>query len=226
MALVHLMPKGKRQSILFVDGDTVGPVSNSDLAFLSVRDGDEISNEKLTELLNSYILPTGQKKAMELLLAEDRTEKELIRRLMLAGYGESVTAAVMEYVKQYPYINDVRYALNYLHAVGRKKSMPEIRHKLSEKGISDADFESALAKYREERMDETGEEAEAFGEEEMELEAVRSLLQKKVKSADALTRAEKEKLYAFFLRKGFGYHTVRQVLKEYPTADDDADDDI
>ena len=34
-------------------------------------------------------------------------------------------------------------------------------------------------------MDETGEEAEAFGEEEMELEAVRSLLQKKVKSADA-----------------------------------------
>lgn len=223
MAVVHMTPKGKRQSILFIDGDAVGPVLNSDMLFLNIHEDDNLNEDKLTEVLQQYILPAGQKKALDLLLAEDRTESELQRRLIQAGYGGSVVASIMEYVKQFPYLNDVRYALNYMHSLGKKKSMLEIRHKLSEKGVSEDDFEKALEQYREERQDSSEDSGVCLSEEDMELETVRGLLHKKVVPGTALTRTQKEKLYASFLRKGFGYHTVRQALKEYPT-DEESDE--
>lgn len=221
MALVHMVAKGKRQSILFIDGDAVGPVQNADMCFLSVQESDDISSNKLTEILQDYVLPAGRKKALDLLLAEDRTEIELKRRLIQAGYGESIVASIMEYVKQYPYLNDVRYALNYMRSVGTKKSLLEIRHKLTEKGVSDEDFEKALGQYREERQESMEGSSGELCEEDIEYEAVLTILHKKVAPGTPLTRAQKEKLYASLLRKGFGYHNVRKALKEYSTVDED-----
>ena len=119
MATVRLLPKGKTKSILFLDGDTVGPVKNSDMAFFNVTDGADIGEEKTEEILLNCILPAGKGKALDLLGVADRTEKELHDRLSEAGYGESVISHIMDYVKQYPYLNDSRYAYNYLSAERR-----------------------------------------------------------------------------------------------------------
>ena len=220
MATVRLVPKGKTQSILFLDGETAGPVKNSDMAFLSVTDGADINEEKTEEILLNCILPAGKRKALDLLGVADRTEKELHDRLSEAGYGEAVIVHIMDYVKQFPYLNDSRYAYNYLYSFGGKKSLREIRQKLMEKGITDELYEDALARYLEDRKLA----AEARGEdcdpdEDPELFAVRKLAYRKVAEGTALTREQREKLSASLLRKGFPYGTVRRVVSEYPKAE-------
>lgn len=220
MATVRLVPKGKVKSILFLDGETAGPVKNADMLFLGIEDGADINEAKTEEVLRDYILPSGKRKALDLLGIADRTEQELHDRLLEAGYGETVIPHIMTYVKQFPYLNDSRYAYNYLYSFGGKKSLREIKQKLHEKGISDELYEDALARYLEDRKlaaEARGEEVD--GNEDPEMITVRNLAHRKVTEGTALTREQREKLTAFFLRKGFSYGTVRRVLSEYPAED-------
>lgn len=236
MPQVHLVPKGKQNALLYVDGELTAPVSNRDMVFWDISDGCEITDEKLLKLLNDCVLPAGRKKAMDLLLAQERTEAELRSRLLQSCYGGAVVDSVMEYVKQFPYLDDERYALHYMRSVGRRKSMLEIRQRLTEKAVSETDYENALSRYKAERCEEAYETVpvrNAFGlqkkavmpvtdeidDEALEIETVRKLMHKKAPEGACLSKGEKEKLYASFLRKGFGYHSVRLVLKEYPTAE-------
>ncbi|MBO7631233.1 MAG: regulatory protein RecX [Lachnospiraceae bacterium] len=215
MALVRLVPKGKMNAFLSIDGDAVGPVRIKDMQFMSVSDGDDISEEKLTELLRDYVLPAGKKKALDLLLCSERTEFELRKRLQQDGYGESVTETILQYVKQYPYLNDERYALNYLYSYGGKKSMSMLRAGLREKGVSEELIENALAQYEEERRAERA-ETEMPDEEDLETTTLRGLIRKKIPEGTPITRDQREKICTSFLRKGFSYSTIRHVLSEYP----------
>lgn len=220
MPKVQLIPKGKRTFLLRLDGDDAGPVTGGEVLQYGLADGVPISDETVEKIVKEVLLPGGRKKAMDLLVAQFRTRAELRSRLLQAGYGEPVVDSVFEYLKQFPYLDDVRYALRYMESVGEKKSLLEIRSKLQEKGVSDADYETALERYRAERHDaDSGAEADGLGSEDLETQTLRKLLAKKVPKGTPLTREEKEKLYASFLRKGFGYHTVRTVLKEYPTCE-------
>ena len=205
-----------------LDGDDAGPVTSGEVLQYGLADGVSVSEETVEQLVREVILPGGRRKAMDLLTAQFRTKSELRSRLLQAGYGEAVADSVFEYLKQFPYLDDVRYALRYMESVGEKKSLMEIRRKLQEKGVSDTDYETALEKYRAERRDaDPGADADGLGNEDLETETLRKLLSKKVPKGTPLTREEKEKLYASFLRKGFGNHTVRTVLKEYPTCESD-----
>ena len=56
----------------------------------------------------------ARKKAMKLLERMDRTEKGLSDRLLQAGFSEQAVLDAVSYVKSYGYINDSRYALNYI----------------------------------------------------------------------------------------------------------------
>lgn len=226
MPHIHIIPKGKRTAILLMDGENAGPLQSSDLLRYNLEDGGEITRELAERILTELILPAGKKKAMDLLLAQDRTKAELLRRLTQAGFGERIVSEVMEYIRQFPYLDDVRYAKNYLTSAAGKKSLSEIRHKLTEHGVSDEDYEQALAEYLEENATvlnpEDGDSAsfETGSEEALEFETLRKLMRKKVPDGTALSKSQKEKLYASFLRKGFGYHTVRTVLKSYPTCEE------
>ena len=228
MPHIHIIPKGKRTVLLLMDGENAGPMQSNDLLRYNLEDGGEITQECAERILTESILPAGKKKAMDLLLAQDRTKAELLRRLAQAGFGERIVSEVMDYIRQFPYLDDVRYAKNYLTSAAGKKSLSEIRHKLTEHGVSDEDYEQALAEYLEENAaasspEDDGDSSsfETGSEEALEFETLRKLMRKKVPDGTALSKSQKEKLYASFLRKGFGYHTVRTVLKSYPTCEEE-----
>lgn len=74
-------------------------------------------------------------KAMDLLLRQDRTKKELSERLYRAGFSEEASRYAMEYVEGFGYINDARYAANYISLHKGKRSKKELRYKLMGRGI-------------------------------------------------------------------------------------------
>ena len=77
----------------------------------------------------------ARKKALRLLEHMDRTEKGLTDRLLRAGFSEELAEDAVSYVKDYGYINDRRYALNYIMYRIHDKSRQKIFQELSGKGI-------------------------------------------------------------------------------------------
>lgn len=139
-------------------------------------------------------------KAMNLLLQQDRTGKELQDRLYRAGFSEQASLYAMEYVTGFGYIDDRRYADNYISYHKGTRSRKELRYKLLNKGIEADVLAVAMEEY-------TAED---------ESEALRYLIRKRLhgKAFAELDYSERSKLTAYLARKGFALAAIRRVMQE------------
>lgn len=137
-------------------------------------------------------------KAMRLLLNRDRSEKELRDRLGRAGFTAEAADQALEYVKSYGYVNDRRYAENYVMSAGGRKSRAAMRSFLLSKGIDEVTADSAL---------------ETVPEDERTL--IRELLRKKAGEPHEMDRAEQRRTWAYLARRGFSSEDIGRVMREY-----------
>lgn len=139
-------------------------------------------------------------KAMALLLHKDRTRFELTDRLKKFGFSSEAINEAMAYVESFGYIDDLRYACNFVSFRRENKSAKEIIYKLREKGVSQEIIEQAM-------------EEEYQGESD----AICRLLEKRLKGRNVseLTREEKEKHMAYLCRKGYSFRAVQCALQSF-----------
>lgn len=97
--------------------------------------GDDLSEEFLTKLYHDYFLSKCRLKALSLLKTRDHSEKELMQKLKKSGYPDTVIHDTMTYIDSYHYIDDTRYAANYIAYKSDCKSRKELKYALSMKGI-------------------------------------------------------------------------------------------
>ncbi len=139
-------------------------------------------------------------KAMNLLVQQDRTKKELQDRLYRAGFSEQASMYAMEYVMGFGYIDDLRYARNYISFHKGNRSKKELRYKLLNKGVEPEVLATVLEEY----------------EPEDEQNALSHLLLKRLKGRPLsdLEYEEKNKITAYLVRKDFALPAVRRVMQE------------
>lgn len=139
-------------------------------------------------------------KAMNLLLQQDRTKKELQDRLYRAGFSEQASAYAMEYVTGFGYIDDLRYARNYISFHKGNRSKKELRYKLMNRGVEPEVLAVALEEY----------------ESEDEQNVLSRLLIKRLKGKQLsdLEYAEQNKITTYLARKGFALPAIRRVMQE------------
>lgn len=139
-------------------------------------------------------------KAMNLLLTQDRTRKELQERLYRAGFSEQASSYAMDYVTGFGYIDDLRYAVNYISFHKKKRSRKELRYKLMNKGVEPDVIAVALEDY----------------EPEDEQEALRSVLGKRLKGRrlSEADRKEKNKVTAYLAGKGYPLPAIKHIMRE------------
>ena len=138
------------------------------------------------------------KKAMRLLVSKSRSERELRERLQREGYSEEETEAALEYVKSYGYVNDRRYAENYIMSAGAKKSRAALRSFLADKGIAEELIEHALTEVPTDERD-----------------LIRELLYRKAGEPHKMEEKELRRVYGYLARRGFSAGDIRHVLREY-----------
>lgn len=210
MMVTKLVADGKTKTKIYLDESYAGWLWNRQLSDYGIEERAELSEAAWESVLNDVILPRGKKKALDLLLFQERAEKELEDKLVQDGYTGSQTASVMEYVHRYPYLDDVRYASHVFRAHYGTKSNREIRFLLSQKGVSDRDAEAGYEQYLSELAEEGREEPD-----NPELAAIRSIVSKKLRKSEHPERQEIQKLSASLARKGFGYDNIRKVMAEF-----------
>ena len=77
----------------------------------------------------------AKKKAMSLLEQQDRSEAGLRERLHRAGFSQEEAEDAILYVKGYGYLNDERFAENFIRAHIQTRSRQWILQSLSDKGV-------------------------------------------------------------------------------------------
>ncbi len=140
-------------------------------------------------------LKRAKHRALYLLERCDRTEQEL-RTKLSRNYEPEIVDEAVRYVKQYGYIDDRRYAVNYLKSRCQVKSRRQVEQELLyKKGIS------------REVLEEACQETEAQDESLL----IRRWMEKKRYSPEDATPEEQRRLYLFLMRRGF---QSEDILKE------------
>lgn len=143
----------------------------------------------------------ARRKAMLLLEHMDRTEKGLSDRLRQAGFSKEATADAISYVKSYGYIDDARYAENYISYRMDSKSRQKLLQELTAKGV---DRETAAEAW--ERAAELHQPDERA--------VLRKSVEKKYAEGTELDEKEMRRLYGYLARRGFSFDDIRSVLEE------------
>lgn len=142
-------------------------------------------------------LTRAKHRALYILERCDRTEQELRTRLS-RNYEPEIVEEAIRYVKQYDYINDKRYAVNYLKSRCQIKSRRQVEQELLyKKGIS------------RDILEEASQETEAQDESLL----IRRWMEKKHFSPETATQEEQRKLYQFLMRRGFQSEDILKELR-------------
>ncbi len=143
----------------------------------------------------------AKKKAMRLLEQMDRTEKNLRQKLSQSGFPPEAVEEALDYVKSYGYVDDRRYARNYLAYRLSAKSRRQLFGELYQKGVDREIIEEAWEEVLQDVQPD-------------ERELIRRQVLKKYQANDQLDAGQMRRLYGFLSRKGFRYEDIRSVLEE------------
>jgi len=136
MTVTAIEPKKKGLCALYIDGEFVTKVDTETVLSLRVDVGDEISDEKLHELITLSDTKRAKDKAMWLISYRDHSKHELIEKVSKHSSFDAATKAV-ERLEELGLVNDENYARRYatdLLNLKRMSPMGAVR-KLIEKGI-------------------------------------------------------------------------------------------
>jgi regulatory protein len=211
MRITEIIPqkKTKDRVNIYVDGKFAFAVSLESRVVNKLEPGQEISQEKIDQLIYQDQIERLTNGALRFLSFRPRSEKEirsyLLQKLKLADKGEEEKKnfeksinAVVEKLKNLKQVDDFEFAQWWVDQRTRFKSLSPrvIKAELFAKGIDKNTIEEMLVQDLE-------------SEEKSALKAAG----KKVKSWSKLEKQEfREKMSAFLARKGFAWETIKKVV--------------
>ena len=154
-------------------------------------DAEEKSEEEIKDEVRRAKL-----RALHLLTAMDRTEAKLREKLQ-ASYCEEAVEEAVAYVKRYGYLDDERYVKVYIESKSRTKSRKQIEQELI--------FKKGVSKEAVEKGFEQAEMADV-------VEVIQKYMQKKKIDPQNCDYEQKQKFFAYMMRKGFQIEELKMVF--------------
>lgn len=196
---IEVQKKKENRVNIFINEEFAFGCSSELVYYHNLSKGKEINVDELKELIleDNYI--TGKAKALKYLETSLRSEHQVREYLEKREYEESVINRVIEFLKEYKFIDDTYYAKSYAAQNIRSQGKNNIKYKLMQRGIAEGIIVKTLD-------DIPGDE---------EYNTALKLAEKRCavlcKSESDLWKI-KTKLNTFLLSKGYGYDTVKSVI--------------
>ena len=103
----------KKVRVVFEDAEDL-VLYRGEIRKYRIEEGEDLPEEEYHEIFYQVIGKRAKKRAMHLLEKMDRTESNLREKLRMNGYPQELVDEAVDYVKRYHYIDDRRYAENYV----------------------------------------------------------------------------------------------------------------
>lgn len=200
MVITRLEEVGKNKFKVYIDYEFHFILYSKDIKVNRLEVNQEINSELYEDIRTNTVLRRAKQKAMAILKYMDRTEEELITKLVAGGYSRGISIEALQYVKKFHYVDDRRFASNYIHSKKSTKSIRQIQIELSRKGI---DKEMIQEIIEVEYDEENGEEI-----------AIKKAIAKKTSDINSLSKEERMKLLASLYRKGFSSENIRKYMDD------------
>jgi len=189
--------KRRNKYKLFIDNKYAFSLSKKALDKFCLEENQEFDSEELKYLREKIEFFEGEKALVHFLKYRFRSEKEMRRKLKLKKISNKVCERLIDKFKDYGYINDERFAENYLSDLLHHHPQGEyfIKKKLYQKGIDSNIIDKLFAKYV------TKDKIQDMSD---------RLLKKKERSLQRYDiKKRKEKSLTYLQRKGFPYQVAK-----------------
>ena len=167
-----------------------------------LQEEKEICEQDYREILNEVLPKRARLRCMNLLQSRQYTEAQLRDKLKQDFYSPQMIEQAIAYVASFHYIDDMRYAEDYIMTHESTRSRQRITMDLYRKGLTQDTIEQAWEQWEEK------------GGMQDEQAMIRALLEKRQYDPEIADSKEKQRLYAFFMRKGYSVDQIRQALGE------------
>ena len=202
---IRPLPKGRGRNAIYLNDEFAFVLYKGELATYGLEEGMTVDDALYLRIMEETIFPRARKRGMNLLKTMDRTEADVRRRLSEGGYPQEAIDNAVEYLRSYHYIDDERYASEYIRCKSSSMSRRQITAKLIEKGVSKDIIERSFALYDEENGTDS---------DEAELELIRKLIARRCPGGtDNLDYNERQKLYSYLYGKGFSVGRIDECLR-------------
>jgi len=197
MTITSIEPfaKGKNRVAVYLNDEFAFVLYKGELSKYKLSVGTIVDECLYSRICDETLYKRARLRGMNLLQKMDRTELDLRNKLSEGGYPETVIDNTIEYLKSFHYIDDARYAENFVHCKQESLSRREIVNKLHEKGIDDNIIENAVSAI----------------ESEGEHNRIKALILKRTGNKNNLEYKEKMKLFSYLYRKGYSIDDIEKV---------------
>lgn len=203
MIITDIQEFDKKRCKVYIDGEFAFVLYKGELRDYVIRSGCEIPDESYSDIMGTLLPKRCKLRVMNLLQKKDYTEKQLRDKLKEGLYPSEIIDEAIDYVKSFRYLDDERFARDFISYHMSTRSRNRIIQDLTGKGIS----KELLLPIMEELYTET---------DDAELEQIKKLLVKKHYDKEQTDYREKQKVMAFLLRKGFGMSKIRKAMDFEP----------
>lgn len=200
MQVTKIEELSKSRCKVYLDQELAFILYKGELRSLQVKEGQPFSEESYRTIMEEVLPKRAKLRCMNLLMSREYTVQQLKDKLRQGFYPEEIIEKAAEYVASFHYIDDLRYAEDYITAHEDKRSRKRIEQDLLGKGISREILEQAWQQWEEK------------GGKINEATMIQKLLEKKRFDGETADWKEKQKMYAYLMRKGFSASEISKVI--------------
>lgn len=197
--VISVSPVGKKKYKITLEGTRTVILSlyPSEVRRYALSEGAILSDKDYTEI-QDILYKRGKERALYYLKTSDKTVAQIKSKLREGFYPDDIIDKIIAFLEKYSYLDDYRYAENYISYNRKRKSIQRMRNDLSIKGIDKNILEEAFL--------------EAVCEEDdTEEQLIEEYCRKKVKTD--MDEKQYNKVIMALMRKGFKYEQIKSVLR-------------
>ena len=206
MIVSDIVEFDKKRVKVFIDGDFAFVLYKGELRDYNIKSDNYVSDNIYKEIVEVLLPKRATKRAMNLLQKRDYTEKQLREKIAEGLYSEEAINSAIEYVKSYHYLDDDRYARDYINYHLSTRSRNRIVQDLMNKGINKEMIQGIF-----DEMIGDPDNGDIY---DIEREQIEKLLEKKHYNSE-MDYKEKQKIMAFLLRKGYVIESVKSAMESF-----------
>lgn len=201
MEITDVAPLDKKRRKVYIDGQYAFPLYLSELRKYNIETGTTLE-ENVYDDICSLLMRRVRERILYLIADYDRSEQNIRQKISMAGYRGSFVDDAIDSLKEYGYIDDLRFARYYAESMRDTKgrSAFAISRSLYEKGISRDVIDTVMGELD---IDEEAQILKALSSRGYNEDNIREIDDK-----------ERQKLISFLMRKGFSYDLISIYVRK------------
>ena len=200
MIITSILPyeKGKGRMAVYLNDEFAFVLYKGELSKYKLSVGAALPESLYKRICEETLIKRARLRGMNLLMKQDRCEADVRHKLSEGGYPDEIIDDAINYLKSFNYIDDARYAEDYINAKKSTYSRKDIESRLRNKGIDGEIIDKCLE--------------ELFPEDD--IDALIKLMHKKCPDAGSLDYEGRMKLFAYLYRKGFDMSSIEKAYEQ------------